>query len=145
MIAVESVTRTYGAFTAVDIVSFTAQPGSVTGFLGPDGAGKSTTMRIIVGPTRGTSGTATVAGHSYADLPRQRVEERLELVSLTPEEASRRVRDYSLGMQRLGIVTALIGEPEVPILDEPANFLDPAAEIFGAPISLVLARVTADA
>ena len=162
MITIESVTRTYGDFTAVDDVSFTAQPGRVTGFLGPNGAGKSTTMRIIVGLTRATSGTATVSGRSYVDLPnpglevgvlldasaqhagrtgreiltiaqrfmglrRQRVEEMLDLVSLTPEEASRRVRDYSLGMrQRLGIATALIGEPEVLILDEPANGLDPA-------------------
>ena len=51
MITVDSVTRTYGGFTAVDDVSFTAEPGRVTGFLGPNGAGKSTTMRILVGLT----------------------------------------------------------------------------------------------
>jgi ABC-2 type transport system ATP-binding protein len=162
MITVESVTRTYGSFTAVDDVSFTARPGRVTGFLGPNGAGKSTTMRILVGLTKATSGRATVAGRRYVDLPnpglevgvlldasaqhagrtgreiltiaqkymglpRRRVEEMLDLVSLTPAESSRRVRDYSLGMrQRLGIATALIGDPEVLILDEPANGLDPA-------------------
>ncbi len=162
MITLESVTRKYGDFTAVDDVSFTARPGRVTGFLGPNGAGKSTTMRIIVGLTHANSGTATVSGHRYVDLPnpglavgvlldasaqhagrtgreiltiaqrfmglpRGRVDEMLDLVSLTPEESSRRVRDYSLGMrQRLGLATALIGDPGILILDEPANGLDPA-------------------
>ena len=60
-------------------------------------------------------------------LPGRRVDEMLGLVSLTPAEADRRVGNYSLGMrQRLGIATALIGNPGVLLLDEPANGLDPA-------------------
>jgi ABC-2 type transport system ATP-binding protein len=60
-----------------------------------------------------------------AGLPQARVEEVLDLVELT-DAADRRVGTYSLGMrQRLGLATALLGDPDVLVADEPANGLDP--------------------
>ncbi|MGW8672365.1 ABC transporter ATP-binding protein [Streptomyces niveus] len=69
MIEVKGLTKTYGSKTVVDGADFTVRPGHVTGFLGPNGAGKSTTMRMMLGIDRSTSGTATVNGHHYGDLP----------------------------------------------------------------------------
>jgi len=65
MIEARGLTKHYGSKTAVDGISFTAQPGSVTGFLGPNGAGKSTTMRMIMGLDRPDAGTVTVNGKPY--------------------------------------------------------------------------------
>ena len=62
-------TKTYGVKTAVDGISFTVEPGRVTGFLGLNGAGKSTTMRMILGLDRPTAGGVTVNGRRYSDAP----------------------------------------------------------------------------
>jgi len=63
MIETEQLTRRYGTLTAVDALSFRAEPGQVLGLLGPNGAGKSTVMRMIAGFLRPTAGTARVCGH----------------------------------------------------------------------------------
>jgi ABC-2 type transport system ATP-binding protein len=66
VIEAHSLTKRYGAKTAVDNVDFLVRPGLVTGFLGPNGAGKSTTMRMIIGLDRPSNGSVTVNGKPYA-------------------------------------------------------------------------------
>src|SRR5215210_6984774 len=159
VIAVEHMTKDFGTVRAVEDLSFTIEAGSVVGFLGPNGSGKTTTLRSVVGLVEPTSGSATVCGVRYADLkhpltevgvmleaaahpartarnhlriiaaeagvPASRADELLELVDLGGA-ARRRVGGFSLGMhQRLGIAAALVGDPGILILDEPANGLDP--------------------
>jgi ABC-2 type transport system ATP-binding protein len=160
VIEVRDLTKRYGDKLAVDHLSFTVEPGRVTGFLGPNGAGKSTTMRLVLGLDYPNSGTATINGQLYRDLPRplstvgalleaksvhqgrtarnhllflaqtqrlprKRVDEVLDLVGLR-DVADKRAGTFSLGMsQRLGIAAALLGNPQVLLLDEPVNGLDP--------------------
>ena len=69
MIEARGLTKNYGDKIAVNDLTFTVEPGRVTGFLGPNGAGKSTTMRMIMGLAAPTSGTVTVNGKDYRDLP----------------------------------------------------------------------------
>jgi ABC-2 type transport system ATP-binding protein len=69
MLAVDRLTKRFGSTLAVDDLSFVAAPGRVLGFLGPNGAGKTTTLRTLLGLTLPTSGTATVDGRRYRELP----------------------------------------------------------------------------
>ncbi|WP_084073968.1 ABC transporter ATP-binding protein [Demequina sp. NBRC 110052] len=159
-IAVEGLTKRYGGVTAVQDVSFTAEPGRVTGFLGPNGAGKTTTLRALMGLVKPTSGRTTIGDVPFPRIPspatvvgaqleasfhpgrtardhlrtlaplagvrEARCDEVLRMVGLETA-ASRRVGGFSLGMrQRLGLATALLGDPQALVLDEPANGLDPA-------------------
>ncbi len=159
-IEVVRLTKRFGDLTAVDDLSFTVEPGRITGFLGPNGAGKTTTLRMLLGLVRPTSGTATIGGRRYHDIPsplaavgsaleatnfhpgrtgrdhlrvladttgidHRRVDEMLDQVGLAAA-ARKRAGGYSMGMrQRLGLAAAMLGDPQVLILDEPANGLDP--------------------
>jgi len=159
-ISIHGLVKRYGPVTAVDDLSFEVNPGSVTGFLGPNGAGKTTTLRMLLGLVTPDTGTATINGRRYRELPEplhkvgavleassfhpgrtarahlriqalaadadpSRIEDVLDLVGLT-DAAGRRAGGFSLGMrQRLGLAIALLADPEVLILDEPANGLDP--------------------
>ena len=68
-ISFQNLTKRFGPVLAVDDLSFDALPGRVTGLLGPDGSGKTTTLRILLGLAAPTSGTATIAGWPYRQLP----------------------------------------------------------------------------
>jgi len=160
-VAVRGLTKAFGRVTAVRGISFTAPAGKVTGFLGPNGSGKTTTLRVVLGLIRPDAGAALIGGVPYGRLARPRrtvgalleasgfhpgrrardhllvladaagvagtrVDEVLGQVGLAAA-ADRRVREFSLGMrQRLGLAGALLGDPQVLLLDEPANGLDPA-------------------
>ena len=159
LVEVTGLSKRFGEVQAVQSLSFTAQPGRVTGFLGPNGSGKTTTLAMVLGLVRADSGTATIGGVPYSELerpglnvgaslsanfhpahtgrahldivrrgigiPESVVADTLELVGMT-DAADRKTGGYSLGMrQRLALAAALLGDPQVILLDEPINGLDP--------------------
>ena len=71
VIEVEGLTKRFGTFTAVDHISFSVRPGEIFGFLGANGAGKTTAMRMLCGLSKPTSGTGRVAGFDIASQPEQ--------------------------------------------------------------------------
>jgi ABC-2 type transport system ATP-binding protein len=160
VIVTQGLTKRYGQRDAVSNLTVSIPRGVIAGFVGPNGSGKTTTIRMLLGLVRPTSGTAQVMGHpithprqylhrigaliegpafypglsaranlqvlaTLGGFPRSRIEGLLEQVGLA-DRARERVGGYSLGMkQRLGVAAALLPEPELLILDEPANGLDP--------------------
>jgi ABC-2 type transport system ATP-binding protein len=166
VIRTAGLTKRYGRILAVDEVDLRVQAGDVFGFLGPNGSGKTTMVRMLLGLVFATSGTIEVLGEAmprrarevlprigalvegpaaYGHLSgrsnltlldaagpggarrtrRARIGEVLERVGLGAID-SRPVKAYSLGMrQRLGIAAALLHAPQLLILDEPTNGLDP--------------------
>ena len=160
-ISASDLTKIYGERAALSHGSFVVPSGSVCGFVGPNGSGKTTTIRMLLGLITPSGGSATVLGESIkhpekylprvgamiegpafypalsgrenlkvlAELggfPLSRVDELLAKVDLADRGGSK-FKTYSLGMkQRLGIAAALLPNPELLILDEPTNGLDPS-------------------
>ena len=94
MIEVQHLTKRYGRVTAVDDVSFRVEPGEILGFLGPTGAGKTTTMRILTGYMPATEGQAMVAGYDVFSHPLEAKKRTGYLPETPPLYPDMTVREY---------------------------------------------------
>lgn len=151
VLRVNNVSKKAKDFQILNNVSFELGRGEIVGLIGPNGAGKTSIMKILVGLTRNYTGEVDLSGvrdiGSMIETPNfypyntgyqnlmyfaklngvgeKKVVELLELLGLT-DAANKNVKAYSLGMrQRLGIAQALLKDPDVLVLDEPTNGLDP--------------------
>ena len=161
VIQTTGLSKRYKRRWAVDHLDLAVEQGDIYGFIGQNGAGKSTTLKLLCGLARPTQGEALIFGKPvrdsvarrrvgalieqpglYPDLsgqenlrlcaallgldsPERQVEDILKTVGLAPGE-KKPVRQYSMGMkQRLGVALALLGGPDLLLLDEPINGLDP--------------------
>ncbi len=161
VIQTTGLSKRYKRRWAVDRLDLVVEQGDIYGFIGQNGAGKSTTLKLLCGLARPTQGEALIFGKPvrdsvarrrvgalieqpglYPDLsgrenlrlcaallgldsPERQAEEILRTVGLAPGE-KKPVRQYSMGMkQRLGVALALLGGPDLLLLDEPINGLDP--------------------
>lgn len=165
VVETRNLSKRFGKETAVKGIDLKIPKGEIYGFLGPNGSGKTTTIRMLLGLMKPTSGTihlfqqslvkkrieilksvgSLVENPSYyphltafenlealrkiLGVPRHRIDEVLEIVRLS-NVANKKVKRFSLGMkQRLGIAASLLHNPELLILDEPTNGLDPSGII----------------
>ena len=115
-IEVRSLTKRFGAVLAVDDLSFTVEPGRVTGFLGPNGAGKTTTLRILLDLAASTSGSCTIGGRRYRDIPdpARHVGAVLEATNFHPSRRARAhlemlAMEAGLDVARIDSVLELVG------------------------------------